>query len=153
MVCSAFVIGGIVIVSTIVAMYHRAFQRDKAAFIGRHLEATKFIACVYEHFQVNGSWPTQEEVGVATGVQVPAGWQYVMHPDQGSPVLLLHGRHHMMLAHEFAPSSGSRERNSWGLSIEGDKSWFASAAVPPENDFRGSKPDPRERENPSRGEP
>lgn len=95
-------------------------------FSQRHLEATAAINRVYEHFHSHGQWPVKADIEGLGKRWMPCGWEYEGDPEQGGPVIWLHGPNHMILSYRFTPPQHGAVSNTWTLSVEGDKTQFQS---------------------------
>lgn len=114
----------VLLVASIVGCIRREIQQSMRDFRQRHLEATPAIERAYAHFRDHGRWPTKANLERTDQQWLPPEWEYESDPEQGGPVMWLHGPCHMMLSYRFAPPQEGAVSNTWTLSVEGDKSTF-----------------------------
>ena len=110
--------------ASIVGYIRREIQQSMKDFRQRHLEATQAIQRAYAHFREQGRWPAKADLERAGQRWLPPEWQYESDPEQGGPVMWLHGPSHMILSYKFELQQQGAVSNTWTLSVEGGKSTF-----------------------------
>ncbi len=116
---------GALLVSLPVVYAYLRFSQAYDSFPKRHVEVTRLIRSVYEHYSETDEWPEASSVTAMNSGAPLTDWEYHPATVERPPLLYLPGPYHMGLVYHFsAPMPNQLPNNRWMFACEGDKTYF-----------------------------